>query len=72
MTKGGGKPRTKYLRVRQEMVKELIQKIWIEIVFIGIKWMIADVLTKPLQGDDYHKLSLILLGYDVEGFQWMN
>ena len=72
VTKGGGKPRTKYLRVRQEMVKELIQKKWIEIVFIGTNWMIADVLTKSLQGDEYHKFSLILLEYDVEGFQWMN
>jgi hypothetical protein len=71
VTQGGGKPRTKYLRVRRELVKELVDKKLIEIVFIGTKWMIADVLTKPLQGDDYHKFSLILLGYDVKGFQWM-
>jgi hypothetical protein len=69
VTKGGGKPRTKYLRVRQMLVKQMIEMKQIEVKFIRTGKMVADVLTKPLNGDPFHKLVMILLGW-VNMMKW--
>ncbi len=48
---GGGKPRTKHLRVRQFRVKEICDVHDISIIYCPTHAMIADVFTKPLQGN---------------------
>ena len=50
VTKGGGAPRNKHLRVRQNLVKQAVEMEQIEIVYVSTREMIADSLTKPLQG----------------------
>jgi hypothetical protein len=50
-TKGGGQIRTKYMRVRQAFVKERYDAKEIIITYLETNLMIADVLTKPLQGN---------------------
>jgi hypothetical protein len=69
VTKGGGKPRTKYLRVRQMLVKQMIELKQIEVEFIRTGKMVADVLTKPLNGGPFHKLVKVLLGW-VDMTKW--
>jgi hypothetical protein len=49
-TKGGGKYRTVHLRVRQARVKEMVDNGMLVIEHMPTGNMIADVLTKPLQG----------------------
>ena len=44
------------------LVKQMIEMKQIEVKFIRTEMMVADVLTKPLGGDPFHKLVLILLG----------
>ena len=50
VTKGGGAPRNKHLRVRQNLVKQAVEMEQIEIEYMSTREMIADSLTKPLQG----------------------
>ena len=49
-TKGGGKYRTKYMRVRQAYVQEHHQDGSVVIQYLPTGKMLADMLTKPLQG----------------------
>jgi hypothetical protein len=51
VTKGGGKPRTKYLRVRQHLIKERVSGKEISIVYTPTTRMLADTMTKPVQGE---------------------
>ena len=51
ITKGGGSHRNKYLRVRQNLIREKVQRKVIEIRYIPTGRMLADALTKPLQGE---------------------
>jgi hypothetical protein len=53
VTKGGGKPRTRHLRARQYGVKQQIDAGEYTIEYCVTEAMIADVLTKPLQGAKY-------------------
>jgi hypothetical protein len=62
VVKGGGKPRTKHMRARQNLVKEMIEKKQVEIVFVRTEQMLADVLTKPLGGMKFHGFAWQLLG----------
>jgi hypothetical protein len=50
VTKGGGKYRTKYLRVRQAFVKECCEDGMVTVMYMPTARMLADMLTKPLQG----------------------
>jgi hypothetical protein len=50
ITKGGGKYRTKYLRVRQATIHDQIKDSSIMVKFVSTGNMIADLLSKPLQG----------------------
>jgi hypothetical protein len=61
VTKGGGKPRSKYMKVRIEHVKERLGTSEVEIVYTPTKSMIADILTKPLSGELFHNLVRLLL-----------
>jgi hypothetical protein len=59
---GGGKARTKYMKVREEYVRERLKTKELEIEHVPTTDMIADVLTKPLSGEGYHNLVRLLLG----------
>ncbi len=59
---GGGKARTKYMKVREEYVRERLKTKELEIEHVRTTDMIADVLTKPLSGEGYHNLVRLLLG----------
>lgn len=50
VTRGGGKFRTKHMRVRREVVKEYVSNDDARIVYRPTGQMLADSLTKPLQG----------------------
>ena len=62
VTRGGGKPRNKHLRVRQELIKERISKKEIEIRHTSTCKMLADVLTKPMQGEQFKWMTKRLMG----------
>ena len=50
ITKGGGKYRSKYLRVRQAVVKTHVDSGDLVVKYIPTGKMLADLLSKPLQG----------------------
>ena len=50
VTKGGGKYRNVHLRVRQCRLKEMIESGRVKVIYLCTGSMIADLLTKPLQG----------------------
>jgi hypothetical protein len=60
---GGGKPRSKYMKVRQEYMKERVSTGELEIKYIKTCRMLADILTKPLGGEHFHTLVNHILGY---------
>jgi hypothetical protein len=62
VTKGGGQARTKYMKVREEYVRERLETKQLEIEYVKTDTMLADVLTKPLSGEDFHKLVRLLRG----------
>ena len=62
VTTGGGKPRTKDMKVREEYVKERLETRELEIAYVPTDLMLADVLTKPLSGEGFHTLVRLLLG----------
>ena len=53
VTKGGGKPRTKHLRVRQYLIKEKISDKELNIVYTPTTRMLADTMTKPARGEQF-------------------
>jgi hypothetical protein len=55
---GGGKPRTKYMKVREEFVKERLKTWKVALQYVST----ADLLTKPLGGELYHSPTQKLLG----------
>jgi hypothetical protein len=59
---GGGKPRTKYMKVREEFVKERLETWEVVLEYISTKQMLADLMTKPLGGELYHTLTHRRLG----------
>jgi hypothetical protein len=65
VTKGGGKYRNAHLRVRQCRLKEMISENKIRVIYLCTGNMIADILTKPLQGALFVALESKLLS--VEG-----
>ena len=62
VTKGGGKYRSKYMKVRQEFVKERVDTGDVSVHYLSTKLMLADVLTKPLQGELYRVLTSGIIG----------
>jgi hypothetical protein len=59
---GGGKARTKYMRVRAGYIKERLESKELENEYVRTTNMLADVLTKPLSGEGYHDLVRLILG----------
>jgi hypothetical protein len=62
VTKGGGQYRTKYMRVRQCHVKELSDAGDVIISYLPTGRMLADTLTKPLQGAVFRFLTRRITG----------
>jgi len=56
ITKGGGKYRNKYLRVRQATVKQSIDDGDMAVEYIPTGKMLADLLSKPLQGELFRSM----------------
>ena len=62
VTKGGGQYRTKYLRVRQAFVKERVDVGEVTIQYLPTARMLADMLTKALQGVLFKELARHVTG----------
>jgi hypothetical protein len=62
VTKGGGQYRTKYLRVRQAFVKERVDVGEVTIQYLPTARMLADMLTKALQGALFKELARHVTG----------
>jgi len=58
---GKGKYRTKYMRVRQGVVMESIHREEMRVEYKPTREMLADVLTKPLQGELFVRMTSGLL-----------
>jgi histone deacetylase 1/2 len=58
--------RTRHINVRYFFMKERIDNKEIQIVHTGTEDMIADILTKPLQGKLFHRLRAMLLSSPEE------
>ncbi len=56
------KPRTKYMKVRQEFVRERLATGEVEVRYIKTSLMLADLFTKALGGEQFHKSAEALLG----------
>jgi hypothetical protein len=56
ITKGGGKYRNKYLRVRQAAVKQVIDDGDMKVEYVPAGKMLADQLSKPLQGELFRSM----------------
>jgi hypothetical protein len=62
VTKGGGQYRTKYMRVRQAFVQERIKTGEVGVSYLPTGRMLADLLTKPLQGAVFAYLTRRITG----------
>jgi hypothetical protein len=62
VTKGGGQYRTKYMRVRREFVYERCAAGEVSIVYLPTARMVADMLTKALQGNLFRYLTRRVTG----------
>ena len=62
VTKGGGQYRTKYMRVRQAFVQERSEAGDIQIAYLPTGRMLADALTKALQGAVFRYLTRHITG----------
>jgi hypothetical protein len=58
----GGKPRTKYMHVRIAYVTERLCTGEVTLRYIHTSKMIADLLTKPLQGESFYRFAQTALG----------
>ena len=56
ITEGGGKYRNKYMRVRQQVVLEMVRNEDIFVRYVPTQDMLADVCTKPLQGGLFREM----------------
>ena len=65
-TKGGGKHRNKHLRSRQAWVRERVKNKEVEIKYLNTKQMVADALTKPLQGELFRNTTRHMLGHSTQ------
>jgi uncharacterized protein YndB with AHSA1/START domain len=64
VTQGGGKPRTKHLRVRQYLIKDKVDAKDVEISYIHTEKMVANGPTKAIQGDRYNWIIDRIMGAD--------
>jgi len=62
VTEGGGVVRMKHLRVRMELCKQALQEKKFVLRYISTKQMLADGLTKALEGEDFIVFAEHMLG----------
>lgn len=60
----GGNDRKEHFKKRRLLVKELVDEGKIRIKHVPARAMIADVLTKPLQGELFRRLRDAVSNYD--------
>jgi hypothetical protein len=53
------------MKVRQEMVKERVDKKDVDIIYIKMCRMLTDILTKPMSGEKFYKFVRALLNHLV-------
>ncbi|NDB85962.1 MAG: transposon Pol polyprotein, partial [Alphaproteobacteria bacterium] len=58
--------RTRHVKIRYFFVKQYLDSHEVRITYCPTLSMVADILTKPLQGDHFTRLRDILLGYRLE------
>ena len=56
--------RTRHIKIRYYFVNQFIENGEMKIRYCPTDDMVADILTKPLQGDKFTTLARKLLGYD--------
>lgn len=56
--------RTRHIKIKDFFVKQYLDNGEFRLLHCPTKEMVADILTKPLQGADFYHLRSILLGYD--------
>ena len=56
--------RTRHIAIRYYWVKDKIEVGEVEIKYLGTSAMIADFLSKPLQGELFRKMRKLLLNWD--------
>ena len=56
--------RTRHIKIRYYFVNQFLENGEMKIKYCPTDEMVADILTKPLQGSQFIKLSRKLLGYD--------
>jgi hypothetical protein len=59
-----GNSRTKHIALRYNLVRDLVERGEVVLKYCPTKLMVADILTKPLQGKLFRDLRDILLGYN--------
>jgi hypothetical protein len=62
VTRGGGKTRTKHLRARMNLAKEMVDEARAEVVHIKAPLMKADGFTKPYEEANHKKFARIVQG----------
>ena len=62
VTIGGGITRTKHMRARKNLGKESVDEKRIVVLYINTKDMMADGLSKVLEGAPFHKFASCVLG----------
>jgi hypothetical protein len=55
--------RTRHIKIRYFFLKQFVDSQELQVVFCPTDKMVADILTKPLQGECFAKGRDILLGY---------
>jgi hypothetical protein len=68
MNKGkSGCERTRHIAIRYFFLKDRIDKGEVRVEYCPTESMIADILTKPMQGSKFRAMRGMLLNWDVEG-----
>ena len=62
ITQGGGAPRTKHLRVRINLAKEMLDENRAEVQYLNTKEMPADGASKVLEGKPHQRFADFVLG----------
>jgi hypothetical protein len=60
--------RTKHMALKYFFIKDYVEDGQLEVRYTGTNDMVADVLSKPLVGEQFMRLRNILLGYALH--QW--
>lgn len=60
---GSSSDRTRHIKVRHYWVKDYVDRNEIKIVYLPTERMVADILTKPMQGEQFKMLRNLLLNW---------